>query len=72
MRSWPEDPPEAPADLLGSEQYELYNCANLDDFFTRLYRHAAHVELIGQPDIACWSMDIKHSLACASGSRICG
>ena len=37
--SLPEDQPEAPATLLGSEQYELYNCSNMDDFFLRLYRY---------------------------------
>ena len=40
--SLPEEAHEAPALLLGSEQYELYTHANLDDFFTRLYRSAIY------------------------------
>ena len=51
--SLPEDQPEAPADLLGSEQYELYNCANMDDFFTRLYRCSSYRSEVIQPEDVC-------------------
>ena len=69
--SLPEDQPEAPADLLGSEQYELYNCANMDDFFTRLYRCKPCRSEVVQPEETCIAISQLDCMSCSPSFQPC-